>query len=75
MGEFAHLHANSDPCVQIIFPGGRKLNSEFNLFFHADIHNYITFSINWDKDSNDKVITHKLNQNYMNWDICSGCAR
>ncbi len=46
MGEFAHLHANSDPCVQIIFPGGRKLNSEFNLFFHADIHNYITFSIN-----------------------------
>ncbi len=39
--------------------------------FHFDIHIYIKYStlINGDKHWNYIVITQKLNQNYMNFDI------
>ncbi len=55
MGKFAHLHTNSDPCVQTLFPGVRKLNNvnnDFKLCFHVDMHIYIKYStlINGDKD-------------------------
>ncbi len=46
-----------------------KVNNDFKLCFHADIHIYIKYYtlINGDKHWNYTVITQKLNQNYMNF--------